>query len=82
MTFVSDGSSVRKGFKFDILCQGSSKKGQVAASECNYFDDNGLILCDDNKNVIIANEDDLENSFEKEISCLTLSDDIQYRDGV
>ena len=66
MQFESDHVEVKKGFKFDILCIDSSKTDQTATQQLN-------------KRVEITNAGKIDDFFAREISCLTLSDHIQYR---
>ena len=73
MFFYSDGSVRERGFKFDILCKNSSREG-IPASECWYPE-----LCERDKNVVITNNNAIGGSFAKGISCLTLSESIEYR---
>ena len=73
MEFTSDYMITANGFKFDILCRDASAAVQIAASKC--YDN----ICEDEKHVVITNDEKVDGYFAKEISCLTLSDHIQYR---
>ena len=63
MYFTSDSVVTKKGFKFDIICKDPSEKEEVSSS----------------KNVLINNAYRVNDYFAKEVSCLTLSDSVQYR---